>query len=79
MTRLVNQLMSSGIVEKQPDMHDRRVVNIILSDNSRAVLRQCQELVKNAIRKNLSFLTPTDLSEMAASLEKLKNIGAKLE
>jgi len=79
MTRLVNQLMSSGIVEKQPDMHDRRVVNIILSDNGRAVLRQCQELVKNTIRKKLSRLTPTELSEMAASLEKLKNIGAKLE
>jgi len=71
--------MSSGIVEKQPDMHDRRVVNIILSDNGRAVLRQCQELVKNTIRKKLSRLTPTELSEMAASLEKLKNIGAKLE
>ena len=71
--------MSSGIVEKQPDMHDRRVVNIILSDNGRAVLRQCQELVKNSIRKKLSRLTPTELFEMAASLEKLKNIGAKLE
>ena len=35
--------------------------------------------MKKAIREKLSRLTATELTEMAAALEKLKNIGAKLE
>ena len=79
MTRLVNQLMSSGIVKKQLDMHDRKIVNIILSDYGRSVLRGYKGMVKNIIRERLSRLRQAELTEMAAALGKLKNIGAKLE
>jgi hypothetical protein len=36
-------------------------------------------MVKNTIREKLSRLTKAEVTEMAAALEKLKNIGAKLE
>jgi DNA-binding MarR family transcriptional regulator len=79
MTRLVDQLVSLGIVVRQPDARDRRVTNISLTDHGRAVLRERRELVKKNIRKKISCLTSAELATLSDALVKLKKIGAKLE
>jgi DNA-binding MarR family transcriptional regulator len=79
MTRLVDQLVSSGIVEREPDTKDRRVINISLTDHGHAVLRECREKVKQNIRNKISRLTKDELVEFSEALVKLKDIGAKLE
>jgi DNA-binding MarR family transcriptional regulator len=79
MTRLVDQLVSLGIVVRQPDARDRRVTNISLTDHGRAVLRERRELVKKNIREKISCLTSAELATLSDALVKLKKIGAKLE
>jgi DNA-binding MarR family transcriptional regulator len=79
MTRLVDQLVSLGIVVRQPDARDRRVINISLTDHGRAVLRECREMVKQNIREKISCLTSAELVALSDALVKLKDIGAKLE
>lgn len=79
MTHLVDQLVSLGIVVRQPDAKDRRVTNISLTAHGRAILRECRELVKQNIRNKISSLTAEELAALTDALVKLKDIGTKLE
>jgi DNA-binding MarR family transcriptional regulator len=79
MTHLVDHLVSLGIVDRQPDVKDRRVINIALSDYGRAALREHRELVKKNIMNKISSLTKEDLKALSNALVTLKDIGAKLE
>jgi len=79
MTYLTDQLVDLDIVVRHPDVNDRRVTHISLTGHGKEVLKECKGMVKNIIREKLSRLTPAELTELAAALEKLKNIGAKLE
>jgi DNA-binding MarR family transcriptional regulator len=79
MTHLVDELTCLGIVVRQPDAKDRRVINISLTDRGRAIFGQCRELVKQNIRKKISHLTTEELADLSDALVKLKDIGAKLE
>ncbi len=79
MTHLIDQLEERDIVLRHPDANDRRVTNVTLTGHGREVLAECKGRLKDIMRQRLSALTETELVEMAASLEKLKNIGAKLK
>jgi DNA-binding MarR family transcriptional regulator len=79
MTRLINNLAKSGMAEKQPDLQDRRVVKIVLTPKGKTTLAQCEEILKNNIRKRLSYLTEKELEELSLMLAKLRDIGARLE
>jgi DNA-binding MarR family transcriptional regulator len=79
MTHLIDQLVNLGIVTRDHDTKDRRVVNISLTDHGKAMLEECRGVLKQTIRNKLTCLTQAELSELAMALEKLKDIGAKLE
>ena len=79
MTRLIDQLISSGIVERQTGAHDRRVVNITLTENGRVVSKECRELLRTKIRNRLSCLNKRELDELSLSLARLREIGSRLE
>lgn len=77
-TRLIDHLVRLDIVARQPDARDRRVVNISLTDNGRAVLEEYRQVMKRSIKEKLSYLAPSELAELSALLAKLKEIGKKL-
>jgi DNA-binding MarR family transcriptional regulator len=79
MTHLIDELVGLGIVERQPDTKDRRVINISLTNPGRIVLKECRNLVRQNIRNKLSCLTPAELADLSVALEKLRDIGARLE
>jgi len=79
MTHLLDQLAELGIIARHLDAKDRRVVNISLTDHGRTVLKKCREQVKQNIKNKLSCLSSEELAELSVALEKLKDIGAKLE
>ena len=79
MTRLIDRLIDQGIVERQPDLNDRRVINVKITDKGQKILEQCRELIRDNIREKLSCLKDEDLEELLFALNKLKNIGLKLE
>ena len=79
MTHLIDQLVDWNIVVRHHGTNDRRVTNISLTGHGKEVFEDCLFMVKNNFREKLSGLTPAELTEMATALEKLKNVGAKLE
>jgi DNA-binding MarR family transcriptional regulator len=78
MTHLVDRLADLDIVVRHQNAADRRVTEISLTAHGKDVLDECFSTMKKAIREKLSRLTAAELTEMAAALENLKNIGAKL-
>jgi DNA-binding MarR family transcriptional regulator len=79
MTHLLDYLVSLSIVERQPDVKDRRVINISLTEHGKIVLKESKELIRQNIRSKLSRLTPAELKELSIALAKLKDIGSSLE
>ena len=78
MTAAIDKLVKLDVLERHPDEKDRRVINIVLTEHGRILLREVRRKIKQSIRKALSSLTPEELAEMSAALKTLKEIGTKL-
>jgi DNA-binding MarR family transcriptional regulator len=78
MTHLIDQLARAGIVERHPDAADRRVVNIALTEPGLEILRDVKRKVEEDLKNRLAGLTSDDLEAMAAALETLNRIVARL-
>jgi DNA-binding MarR family transcriptional regulator len=78
MTHLIDHLVAAGIVDRQPDATDRRVINLVLTENGLIVLQDLKHKVHDRIRKELSGLSSDELAEMSGALESLRRIGTKL-
>ena len=79
MTHLIDKLIELELVERQPDDSDRRIINISLTAKGKLVLEESRKLVRDTIRQKLSCLGEQELEDLAFSLRKLTEIGAKLE
>jgi len=77
-THLVDQLVRLGIVERRPDITDRRVISLVLNDKGRRYLEEMKQKVKATIKNRLSSLSTEERAEMSAALETLRRIGSKL-
>jgi DNA-binding MarR family transcriptional regulator len=78
MTALIDTLIGGGFVQRQPDLIDRRVINITITEQGKKYLKQSVILYKKDLQELLSFLDDTDLEELCTSLESLKAILAKI-
>jgi DNA-binding MarR family transcriptional regulator len=78
MTGLIDTLIEGGFVQRQPDLTDRRVINITITEKGKKHLRQSVTLYKNDLKDLLSSLDDTDLNELCSSLDSLKSILAKI-
>jgi DNA-binding MarR family transcriptional regulator len=78
LTHVVNRLVKLGIVERQPDAMDRRVIHVALTDNGRKTLKDMRQKVKEKIKNRLASLTSEELNQMSTALETLRNIVGKL-
>ena len=78
MTAAIDKLVKLDVLERHPDEKDRRVINIVLTEHGRILLREVRRKIKQSIRKALSSLTPEELAEMSAALKTLREIGTKL-
>jgi DNA-binding MarR family transcriptional regulator len=77
MTLLINQLSEVGIVEKKPNQKDRRITDITLTQKGQETMRQCDDFLKNNIKRQLSYLSPEDQQELAFSIQNIRNISDK--
>jgi DNA-binding MarR family transcriptional regulator len=78
MTALIDTLIEGGLVQRQPDLADRRVINITITEQGKKYLKQSVTLYKKDLKELLSVLGDTDLEELCTSLESLKAILAKI-
>ena len=79
MTHIVDRLVSLGMAERIINEDDRRVINVVLTDKGRNIVRQCDAIIKKSIKESLSILDDKDIKEMSAALSKLAEIGSKLK
>lgn len=79
MTHLIDKLVTLEIVERQPDARDRRIINIALTSNGKALLTKHRRMIKGNIKTSLTPLTDEELVEASTSLRTLRRILLKLE
>ena len=79
MTHLIDRLVDLGIVERQMDTADRRMINIVLTSEGKAVVEERDSNIKKATKETLSCLTDEELETLSDSLEKLRTVLSKLQ
>ncbi len=79
MTRLIDELIVLGMVERQPDTEDRRKINITLTDKGSEAFEIFLTAVRDKLREKLSCLNDDDLEYLSQCLLKLREIGSKLQ
>ena len=79
MTHLIDRLVHLGIVQRQADDTDRRVINIALTSKGKIMIEEHDRMVRDSIIGKLSCLTDDELQEMSESLRKLNKILFKLQ
>jgi DNA-binding MarR family transcriptional regulator len=77
MTLLICQLVSAGVVERQMNEDDRRMIVIALTEKGKTVLRRCEKNLRNNIEEMLSDLNKEEQEGLSLSLQKLREIGSK--
>jgi DNA-binding MarR family transcriptional regulator len=74
-SRLVDRLMTAGLVDRQPSQLTRREVSISLTDAGRAVLRRYDDLRVDALRSRLDQLGPGRRQTVLEALQGLLDAG----
>ncbi len=79
MTPAVAQLVERGIVERQVDSHDRRLVNLSLTASGRVELEDVHRKVQEYVRGKLAGLAPEDLERLSAAMETLREVVSRVQ
>lgn len=79
MTRLIDELITLKMVERQTVAEDRRKINISLTDKGSKVSEEFLAAITDKLRERLSCLSDEDLEYLSQCLVKLREIGAKLQ
>jgi DNA-binding MarR family transcriptional regulator len=79
MTTLVDKLMNDGLVERRNDTHDRRVINIVITETGVEFLQESLETLKEIIKENLSELSSEDIESLDSAFQTIKGVVSKLE
>jgi DNA-binding MarR family transcriptional regulator len=78
MTHLINQLVELDIVKRRPDVKDRRVINLALTDHGNVLIGNMNQKIRKTIKDKLSGLTSEEVTEILKALETMRNVVAKL-
>ena len=78
LTRLVDSLVRLEIIERRLNETDRRVINLILTEKGKNILKEMKHKMQNNTKQLLSCLTPAELKRMSSALDTLQEILSKL-
>ncbi|MGD0818821.1 MAG: MarR family transcriptional regulator [Methanomassiliicoccales archaeon] len=78
LTKIVNQLVNEGYVDRIPDPSDRRVLNIKLTEKGRSFMAERRERMKNKLMEDLSHLNDEELEYLYDTFERVKMALPKL-
>ncbi len=71
-TRLLNRLQRAGLIDRRRAAHDRRIVEVCITDEGMERLKQADKPVGEATRRLTASLTDEEHRTLAALLEKLR-------
>ncbi|MDW5562308.1 MAG: MarR family transcriptional regulator [Methanomassiliicoccus sp.] len=72
LTKIVDQLVQEGLVDRTPDPTDRRVLLIQLTDGGRELMAARRRAMKDRLKQDLSHLTDAELEELHDTFERVK-------
>lgn len=79
MTHLIDKLVALGLVERQIDSTDRRMIKIVLTAKSRAIVEEHDSNLRRAVRETLSCLADEEFEDLSNSLERIREILSRLQ
>ena len=78
MTHLIDKLYAMNMVERRPDVKDRRITNVALTEDGAANLEVYRKVLRTNIKKKLSALESNELEELDVALKKIREFEKKL-
>jgi MarR family transcriptional regulator, organic hydroperoxide resistance regulator len=79
MTTITDRLIQDGLLERQRDVNDRRIINIAITKKGIKLLQSGKQMYKEILRKNLSKLTEKDIDVLHESLGNIITILKKIK
>ena len=70
-TRAAQRMEASGLVERVPDRHDRRLVRITLTERGRGLVGEMTRILEEASEQSLAGLTPAERAELIRLLDRV--------
>lgn len=70
-TRIIDRLISRGLVSRERDESDRRIVRVEISEHGLLLLAKLDEPVRSSLRELLSHLGETRLQRLVVLLEEI--------
>ena len=72
LTRLLDKLCDSGLIERRPDPEDRRAKRLFLTSAARPVLKQLASLGEETMAGALAGVAPGSVEQMVSQLAAVK-------
>jgi DNA-binding MarR family transcriptional regulator len=79
MTSLVDALIKDGLVERQSDLTDRRVIRISITPKGMEQLESAKSIYINSVKHILTELSPEDLETLCSAAGKVTAILGKID
>jgi DNA-binding MarR family transcriptional regulator len=76
-TSLVDKLAEKGYVVRSPDSHDRRVVNVSITERGKQYFEEGRRSLKSVMRKNMAVLQPEEMAELSSALDVCQEMISK--
>src|ERR1700733_4714057 len=73
LTRLLDKLCDSGLIERRPDPDDRRAKRLFLTSAARPLLKQLGTLGENTMASALEGVASEDVEQMVSQLEVVRD------
>lgn len=78
MTKLIDRLVEMDIIERVPDVNDRRVTNLALTRAGVTLLEEHKRIIESAVSDAMAVLSDTELQDLDTALSRLRDVLAKL-
>lgn len=78
MTNSIDKLISLGMVNREPDPHDRRKISIVLTEKGKSTVAQLDAVINERMKERLSKLSDDELKKTAEALRYLVTTFEKL-
>jgi DNA-binding MarR family transcriptional regulator len=71
LTAVLNRLEQSGLIVRDRDRHDRRVVRVVVTERGREVEAEAEAIRMEHMRRHFGALSTPDLEQLAAIMERM--------
>jgi DNA-binding MarR family transcriptional regulator len=78
MTAIIDAMVQEGLVMRQPDPSDRRVVNVLITQKGKERLAGMKGILQEGIRNRLLALDDTELVRLCRSLAEMRAVLEKV-